>query len=586
MVNYDLPWNPNRLEQRFGRIHRIGQTEVCHLWNLVAWETREGEVYRRLLEKLAEEREALGGQVFDVLGEVKFEDRPLRELLLEAVRYGDRPEVRARLVSVVDRALDRGHLKELIEGRALAGDTMDVTRVREIRADMERAAARRLQPHFIASFFLEAFRLLGGSVHERESHRYEVKHVPAVIRNRDRAIGRGQPVLTRYERITFEKELMSLPGKPLAAFICPGHPLLDATIDLVIERHRDLLKRGAVLVDESDASDQPRALVYLEHSIQDARTDRAGNRRIVSRRLQFVEIDEAGNTRTGGPAPYLDYRPPTMAECQALMHLAGPDGDGIDLESKVLEHATIYLVPEHFDEVRHRKEELIDKTLAAVKDRLTTEITYWDHRAAQLKEQELAGKVNARLNSGLARLRADELTARLQKRLAELDQERRLSPLPPVVLGGALIVPLGLLRRLQGQDLTAPPMFAAETERSEKMAMEAVMQAERDLGFVPRDVSAEKQGYDIESAIPGSGRLRFLEVKGRVAGAQTVTITKNEVLTGLNKPEDFILALVMIDGDRVTPRYVRKPFRREPDFGVTSVNYDLEELLKRAEGPR
>src|SRR5436189_3679145 len=94
MVNYDLPWNPNRLEQRFGRIHRIGQTEVCHLWNLIAKETREGDVYVRLLEKLAEEREALGGQVFDVLGELKFEDRPLRELLLEAIRYGDRPDVR------------------------------------------------------------------------------------------------------------------------------------------------------------------------------------------------------------------------------------------------------------------------------------------------------------------------------------------------------------------------------------------------------------------------------------------------------------------------------------------------------------
>ena len=89
MVNYDLPWNPNRLEQRFGRIHRIGQTEVCHLWNLVAKDTREGEVYHRLLEKLDEERKALGGQVFDVLGQLTFEDRPLRELLLEAIRYGD-----------------------------------------------------------------------------------------------------------------------------------------------------------------------------------------------------------------------------------------------------------------------------------------------------------------------------------------------------------------------------------------------------------------------------------------------------------------------------------------------------------------
>ncbi len=101
MVNYDLPWNPNRLEQRFGRIHRIGQAEVCHLWNLVAKDTREGEVYFRLLEKLDEERQALGGQVFDVLGQLTFEDRPLRELLLEAVRYGDQPEVKSRKINLI-----------------------------------------------------------------------------------------------------------------------------------------------------------------------------------------------------------------------------------------------------------------------------------------------------------------------------------------------------------------------------------------------------------------------------------------------------------------------------------------------------
>ena len=123
MVNYDLPWNPNRLEQRFGRIHRIGQTEVCHLWNLVAEETREGDVYRRLLEKLEQARKALGGQVFDVLGKVQFEGRPLRELLIEAIRYGDLPEVRARLTQAVENAFDRGRsCKNLLEERALAHD--------------------------------------------------------------------------------------------------------------------------------------------------------------------------------------------------------------------------------------------------------------------------------------------------------------------------------------------------------------------------------------------------------------------------------------------------------------------------------
>jgi superfamily II DNA/RNA helicase len=93
MVNYDLPWNPNRLEQRFGRIHRIGQTEVCHLWNMVAAETREGDVFQRLFEKLEIERAALGGRVFDILGEV-FEEKSLKDLLIEAIRYGADPEVR------------------------------------------------------------------------------------------------------------------------------------------------------------------------------------------------------------------------------------------------------------------------------------------------------------------------------------------------------------------------------------------------------------------------------------------------------------------------------------------------------------
>lgn len=585
MVNYDLPWNPNRIEQRFGRIHRIGQTEVCHLWNLVAAETREGEVYHRLLEKIAQEREALGGQVFDVLGRLTFEDKPLRELLLDAIRYGDQPEVRARLKRVVDTALDRNHLRQLLEERALARDSMDASQVRQIREEMERAEARRLQPHFIAAFFIEAIQRLGGSIKEREPRRYEIIHVPATIRNRNRIIGTRLPIPPRYERITFEKDQIALPGKPVAAFICPGHPLLDAVIDLILEQHRDLLKQGSILIDENDPSDQVRALVFLEHSIQDAHTDRSGQRRIVSRRLQFVELDGEGNARTAGYAPYLDYRPLTADERVLIPKIHEPDWMKLDFETKVQHYAVTSLVPEHFAEVQKRKVEIVDKTKQAVKARLTSEINYWDHRANALKEQELAGRVNAKLNSGLARQRADELTARLHKRMNELEEERNLSPLPPVIVGGALVISGGLLARLRGS-ATEPAMFAHETARVEALAMAAVMQAEKMLGFVPRDVSTQKCGYDIESAITGEGRLRFIEVKGRVKGATSVTITKNEILTALNKPEDFILAIVEVDGETATPRYVRTPFRNEPDFGVTSVNYDLAKLLANSDNPR
>jgi superfamily II DNA or RNA helicase len=283
MVNYDLPWNPNRIEQRFGRIHRIGQNEVCHLWNLVASETREGEVLHTLLTKLEDERDALGGQVFDVLGKDLFVNRSLRDLIVEAIRYGDQPEVRARLTRVVAEALDHEHLQALLEQRALAGEVMDVVRVRQVREDMERAQARRLQPHFIASFFLAAFKRLGSKPYERESRRYEIARVPQVIRNR---IPRGDmraSILQRYERVVFEKELITIASKPQAALICPGHPLLDAVIDLLLDQHRDLLKQGAMLVDPHDNGETMRVLFYLEHTIQDASLDAAGRPRIVSR---------------------------------------------------------------------------------------------------------------------------------------------------------------------------------------------------------------------------------------------------------------------------------------------------------------
>jgi SNF2 family DNA or RNA helicase len=588
MVNYDLPWNPNRIEQRFGRIHRIGQTEVCHLWNLVADETREGDVYRTLLEKLEQARQALHGQVFDVLGKLQFEGRPLRDLLIEAIRYGDEPEVRAKLTTAVERALERGQLQTLLEERALVHDVMDASRVRRIREDMERAEARRLQPHYIESFFHEAFRRLGGTVKQREPRRYEVTFVPAPVRNRDRLIGVREPVLPKYERIAFEKDLVAPPGQPLAAYVCPGHPLLDSVLDLTVERHRDLLKRGAILVDERDKGMRPRVLFFLEHSVQDAGMTRAGERRVVSKRLLYVELDAEGSVRHVQYAPYLDYRPLAVGEAGVEAILARSECSWIsrDLEQKAQAHAVAKVVPEHLREVRDRKLELIAKTEAAVKDRLTKEIAYWDHRAAQLKLQEQAGHPNARLNSDEARKRADLLQGRLEKRLEDLKLESQISPLPPVVLGGVLVVPAGLIAVMRGE-VPAASATPTDTRASAARAREIVMQVERGLGFEPIDRELEKLGYDVESRVPGTGKLRFIEVKGRVAGAEAVTVTRNELLYSLNKPDDFILALVEFrDDGGHDVRYVRRPFQKEPDFGVTSVNYDFAELLARAEEPR
>jgi len=589
MINYDLPWNPNRIEQRFGRIHRIGQTEVCFLWNLVAKDTREGEVYHRLLEKLAEARKALGGQVFDVLGKLQFEGKSLRDLLIEAIRYGEQPEIKSMLDRIVDTTFDTASLQRLIEEQALAHDVMDLSKVQKIREAMERAEARRLQPYYIESFFKEAFTHFGGTLYKREAERYEITYVPANIRQRHKTLWLRSAILTKYERITFKKEFVSLHGAPLAAFICPGMPLLDAVIDLTLNTYGQLLKQGSILVDERDTSKKPRLFFYLEHSIQDASTNRDGNRRIISKRVLYVELNDRLEPRQFQYAPYLDFRPLAQNEPAPDIILARPECEWIhkDLEQLAQTYAVTNMVPAHLEEVRSERLEYIEKIRKAVKDRLSKEINYWDRRAEELKAQEREGKPNARLNSQEAAKKADVLAERLKHRMEQLDLEAQLSPLPPVIQGCFLVVPLALIQEMQGTIAQnrgdAMPM---DTQASAARARAIVMDVEKGLGYVPVDVETLKLGYDIESKIPGTGKLRFIEVKGRVSGAQTITVTRNEVLYSLNKPDQYILAIVEFfeDGTHKV-HYVRRPFTAEPDFGVVSQNYDFKSLLEKAEEP-
>ena len=588
MINYDLPWNPNRLEQRFGRIHRIGQTEVCHLWNLVSRETREGMVFQCLFDKLEEERAALGGKVFDILGDVTFNNRPLRELLIEAIRYGNDPEVRQRLWQVVDHSMNTEKFRQLITENALTEDTMDVSKVMEIRAEMERIEAHKLQPHFIEAFFVHAFKALGGKIFKREQRRYEITSVPFAIRNRDMQIGFGESVLNRYERICFDKEACNIPGLAPATLVCPGHPLLEATADLIRERYSESLKHGTVFVDESDYGREPRLLFYIEDAIQDGVVLPTGNKRIISKHVHFVELKEDGTAMNAGYAPYLDYRALTEDELPAVQdYIRHQPWLTQGVEELAKHYAISQIIPTHFSEVKEHKTKLLDKIAKAVKDRMTAEIQYWDFRAIDLRQKEAAGKSNQRLTSANAARRAEELEARMQKRLAEIETERMISAMPPVIVGGSLVIPKGLLHILTRCQMELP-FGQGDRQAVEYAAMKAVMDIERSLGYSPKDVSVDKCGYDIESEIPAelrtgdSGCLRFIEVKGRATGADTVTVSKNEILTALNRPEEYILAIVEVDGDQTKTVYLKQPFCNAPDFTATSVNFDIDDLTRNA----
>jgi hypothetical protein len=367
----------------------------------------------------------------------------------------------------------------------------------------------------------------------------------------------------------------------------PGHPLMQSVTDLVMEQHRNKLKQGAVLVDPSDMGLTPKVMFIIDHSVKEG----ADPAHIVSRRMQFVEIDPQGGAINAGWAPHLDLEPICKADMGLIEDvLAAPWLNGNpaqNLEQQALAHASTHLVPEHFDEVRTRREKNVDKTLAAVHERLVKEINYWSDRYIKLQDDIAAGK-DVRLTLENVRRTIDDLTARRESREKELLAMRHVISATPVVVGGALVIPAGLLAQRKGQ-----PGWTADADaraRVEWVAMKAVMDAEHALGHEVIDVSAQKCGWDVTS-LPKAvdGKLpasRHIEVKGRAKGQSTITVTRNEILYGLNQQDKFILAIVLVDGEQHEgPFYVTKPFTQEPDWAVTSINLDLDQLLVRSIPP-
>ena len=270
-----------------------------------------------------------------------------------------------------------------------------------------------------------------------------------------------------------------------------------------------------------------------------------------------------------------------MAELVDVPWLKGP------LEERARTLAVTDLVPRHLDEVKERFLAQLDKIEAAVRERMRREIVHLQHRALEVEADERAGK-KPRLNSEKIRRQAEALTDRLKLRLADIARQRDIAPMGPTICGAALVLPARLLSSedtsSKGAVATADTATRAEVEAK---AMRAVMERERSVGRKPTDVSGEDRGYDIESRDPKTGRLRFIEVKGRRADARTITITRNEMLAAFNATESFILAVVFVDGGAVQePLYVPDPapiFGPEPGFNEVSRAISAEAITAAAQ---
>lgn len=584
MINYDLPWNPNRLEQRFGRIHRIGQTHTCHLWNMVASETREGDVFMTLFTKLEYERQALGGRVFDILGDA-FEGTQLKDLIVEAIRRGKTPEAKNWMTERVASAMDTERLKEIIRRNTLVEQTMTADMVYAIKEEMDLAEARKLQPCFVRAFFKAAFEAAGGECRPRGNGRFEIPNVPLAIRENGRvtAVNRT-PIARKYSRICFEKsQIQPSPNAQKATLVHPGHPLMASLLDYMLSSRRQLLKPGAVMVDPADDGITPSLLFMIDHSVC------AGEKEAqISRRMQFVRLMPDGTARNAGWAPHLDLAEPSARALELAKSIRTQPWLDANLEQAAVQYASANMAKAHFDEVSRRRIAQVDRIHEAVRSRLVKAIAYWSNRMVQLQQEVAAGR-QPRVQPINARQTAEMLTARLRAREQELEQMRHVISKTPVVLGGILVIPQGLLNQATGQGA-----FCADAQaRShiEQVAMQAVMDKERSFGHMVEDRSADRCGWDVTAHVPVQQgeplkEDRHIEVKGRARGADTITVTRNEICSAINQKDKFILAIVLVDGDSYEgPYYIRNPFDQEPALDDVSINKDLNLLLQKAVRP-
>ena len=582
MVNYDLPWNPNRIEQRFGRIHRIGQREVCHLWNMVARDTREGDVFTRLLSKIDQMSIAYNGNLFNVLGDADaFQERSLRDLLIEAIRYGDQPQVKAKLDRIIDAGVSHG-LDEMLAERALHPEMFSALNLDEVRARMEKARERRLQPGYIAAFFIPALTRLGGRIRKREKGRYEITRVPARVIDTARRINRWAPVAEQYERITFELTRMHPDGLADASLIAPGHPLLHAVIEATIDDLGPTLKQGTVFVDRrTKQTDAPMLMFSVEQRIENTAADAD----TVSHHFDYPLLEQDGTVTVSAAPPYLDYDRPEPGEAEAISEIVGSDWARQNHEKIVRAWAYREGLQPRMDEIKTRLDIETARTRAQVKDRLLAEINHWDREHNRLEALERAGTVG-RLRAETALVRARQLDERLNHRLEQLNEATNLVAVPAVIRGAALVIPSSLLAT---GEAPAPQTFARQIEEVERRAVDAVLAAERALGRAPVEMLRNNPGYDIQST-DNQGFVHYIEVKGRIEGSDTFTITTNEITFAQTQGDRHQLALVEVSTsgpERDQLRYVSDAFAHlEPSATTRSYNEVWRDYWERGGPPR
>ncbi len=553
MINYDIPWNPNRLEQRMGRIHRYGQKYEVFIYNLVSQDTMEGRVFGRLFEKLDEIRAMMGNdRVYDIIGEI-YRGKDLPQLLSDAATGArTEEEILAEMEFTVDEKYIRGIRKDL--GDTLVTGNIDFSQLGDIK---EKARENRLMPEYTGDFFTRAFTEAGGRIRKRQGGLPAIDFVPLEIRHIAREHDhkkRFGNIFRTYPKVTFGKDVGSKDQD--AEFLTFGHPLFEATLEWVSREFSPDLRRGAVFVDRSGRLDG--MVVFFEGTIKDG-TGRVAGRRLFSHYIHsgvgkaehippsiLWDLDDSGGVKAG----------PAEPDAQKAAVHAGVVSDLREYQKELLVE-------------RERQAGIKEKYGIQSLEKMIRE---HDADLQRLRKRKAMGE-----NMDIAIRNKEEKQRQYMDRkskLAELiKQERSLTINTPKFLGMVRVVPPGTI-----------PDVMKENAESEEIAMAAAMEFERAHGRKPEDVSGVLGlGYDIKS-VDGK-KVRYIEVKGR-HGEGMVALTRNEWFKARHLAEDYYLYVVWNTkngrGSNLRPLVVHDPAHNTSP--KTDVHYmiDAEEIRRKA----
>lgn len=520
MVNYDIPWNPNRLEQRMGRIHRYGQQNEVHIHNLVASDTREGKILVKIFDKLDKIREQLGSdRIFDVIGEV-LPGKSFKDLIEDAIANRRTME---EILRDFDRIPDEELIRKVKEAtlESLASRHIDLSKIME---ESRLAKENRLVPEYIEKFFRNAADELQLKVGQRKDGYYKVDSVPFEIRNVSTEFkNRFGEVFREYRKLSFDKD-KAYRGE--AEFIAPGHPLLETVIENILSESSEHLAKGAVFVDPSARFEG--LIWFLEIEIRD------GNHGIAGKRIFAIHQDKNNSIKQIPASILWDLKPlPTPMLRQAgkkaeiPKHILNLQSKKENVNDFAIEN-TLATYVEELKESRERDAGIKKKYGLRSLDQLISDS---DSKLADYETRRIKGETIPDVIIQNEKRRKEDLQSKREKLEKQVQAEVNLLPSVPKILGVAGVVSSEAIGEEMRQD-----------KEVEKIGMQVAMKYERKNGREPEDVSDRNLGFDIRSKEKQES-IRYIEVKAR-GGTGKIVVTPNEWLMAHRLSNEYWLYVV------------------------------------------